>query len=172
MIYFTSDTHFNHEYIRSILNRPVDDVLINNWNKTVKTADTVYHLGDFCFGSHDIVKKYRAKLNGKIHLILGNHDYKNRIQNLPQLFSSINDILTLKYYHQKIILCHYAMRVWNASHYNSYHLFGHSHGGLEGQGKSFDIGVDCWDYRPVSIDRVMEEFEKLPNNFNLVKSRT
>ena len=31
---------------------------------------------------------------------------------------------------QLVVLCHYAMRVWDRSHYGSWHLYGHSHGNL------------------------------------------
>ena len=53
MIFFTSDTHFNHKAIISYCSRPFESVeemndrLIDNWNQVVKPNDTVYHLGDF-----------------------------------------------------------------------------------------------------------------------------
>jgi hypothetical protein len=31
---------------------------------------------------------------------------------------------------QPIVLCHYAMRVWNRSHHGAWHLYGHSRGNL------------------------------------------
>ena len=31
---------------------------------------------------------------------------------------------------QDIVLCHYAMRVWQKSHYGAWMLYGHSHGTL------------------------------------------
>jgi len=53
---------------------------------------------------------------------------------------------------QVIVLCHYAMRAWDRSHYGSWHLYGHSHGTLPGYGLSFEVAVDCWDFRPVGLD--------------------
>jgi len=79
MIYFTSDTHFDHENIIKYCNRPFKDVnhmnesMIENWNNTVNDTDTVMHLGDFSFKSD----KFINRLNGNITLIKGNHD-KNR----------------------------------------------------------------------------------------------
>jgi calcineurin-like phosphoesterase family protein len=78
--WFTSDTHFGHtkilEYEKEA--RPFNSVeqmnecLIDRWNSVVRPCDTVYHLGDFCFGRRNI--EIAAKLNGKKNLILGNHD--------------------------------------------------------------------------------------------------
>ena len=45
------------------------------------------------------------------------------------------------------------MRVWNQSHRGAWQLHGHSHGSLTDHGgKQTDVGVDCWDYAPVSFD--------------------
>ena len=79
-IWFTSDTHFGHsnilEYEKEA--RPFESVetmnetLIERWNSVVHPHDTVYHLGDFCFGKHNL--SIAARLHGKKRLILGNHD--------------------------------------------------------------------------------------------------
>lgn len=53
-----------------------DKMLIDNWNSVVSKDDTVWFLGDFCFGSTNI-KNYINKLNGHIKLIKGNHDKKS-----------------------------------------------------------------------------------------------
>jgi len=57
---------------------------------------------------------------------------------------------------QLIALCHYAMRVWRNSFHASWHLYGHSHGMLPEipHSLSFDVGVDCWDFYPVSIEEI------------------
>jgi calcineurin-like phosphoesterase family protein len=40
-------------------------------------------------------------------------------------------------------------------------LYGHSHGELpENDSLSFDVGVDCNNYAPVSLDEVNERMEK------------
>ena len=55
-----------------------------------------------------------------------------------------------------IVLFHYAMRVWNASHYGTWHLYGHSHGDLpdDETSLSFDVGVDCHNFYPLSYSDV------------------
>jgi calcineurin-like phosphoesterase family protein len=58
---------------------------------------------------------------------------------------------------QVIVLCHYSMQVWERSNHGSWHLFGHTHGKLKGVGMSFDVGVDCTDFVPLSLDQVAEK---------------
>ncbi|MFK5004710.1 hypothetical protein ACI4AP_29375, partial [Klebsiella pneumoniae] len=57
---------------------------------------------------------------------------------------------------QRIVLCHYAMEVWNKSHHQAWHLYGHSHGSLPDNpnAKKFDVGVDCHNYTPLSYQDV------------------
>jgi calcineurin-like phosphoesterase family protein len=62
------------------------------------------------------------------------------------------------------------MRVWNQSHRGALHLYGHSHGTLpdDANSKSFDVGVDCHDYHPISLDRVLAIMatKQQENNFD------
>lgn len=52
----------------------MNETLIDNWNKTVGPTDVVYHLGDFCFAGAAAWYSLLGQLNGRIHLILGNHE--------------------------------------------------------------------------------------------------
>ena len=78
--YLVSDTHFNHSNIIKYCSRPfsnieeMNKVIIDNWNNIVDKEDTVYHLGDFGFGTKEELKEIFDKLNGKKYLIMGNHD--------------------------------------------------------------------------------------------------
>jgi len=60
------------------------------------------------------------------------------------------------------------MRVWNRSHFNSWQLYAHSHGGLRPIGKQYDIGVDGDNYYPVSFDKLRTIMDKKQNNFNYI----
>jgi calcineurin-like phosphoesterase family protein len=91
-VYFTSDTHFYHSNIIGFCKRPfknvedMNETLIGNWNRVVSQDDIVFHLGDFCLGGSHEWTKILNRLNGKIYLILGNHD-------LPKIrnYHSIHD---------------------------------------------------------------------------------
>ena len=53
------------------------------------------------------------------------------------------------------------MQVWERSNHGSWHLFGHTHGRLKGIGLSFDVGMDCTDFVPLSLDQVASKMEQL-----------
>lgn len=169
MIFFTADTHFNHGNIIKYCNRPFESVdemnreMIKRWNSKVGHNDVVYHLGDFCFCRKygvDDIRYFYHQLNGKIHLIIGNHDDR-RVVHEANVFESIKDLDRVRFDNQKIVLCHYAMRIWNASHHGVWQLYGHSHGTLPDiGGLTFDVGVDNFDYYPLSFDEVKSIMDK------------
>lgn len=57
---------------------------------------------------------------------------------------------------------HYGMRVWPAQRRGAIHLYGHSHGWLQGTSRSLDVGVDCWNFYPVGIPQVLQQLTTLP----------
>ena len=66
---------------------------------------------------------------------------------------------TITIENQKIFLSHYAHRTWNHSFYGGWMLFGHSHNTMPDYGLSTDVGVDKWNYKPVSFDELKEYFK-------------
>lgn len=161
-IFFTSDFHFGHKNIIRLSNRPfstieeMDEELIKRFNSVVKSGDTVYDLGDSFFKTP---KVYAERLNGNIIRIKGSHD--GDIEQ-PRMLVVKPDGLLDEYGNKRYItLCHYAMRSWEKSHYASWHLYGHHHGNLEPYGLSFDVGVDCWNYFPVSLEEVSNKMSTL-----------
>lgn len=170
MFYLTADTHFGHNNIIRYCNRPfntvdeMDDKIIENWNNVVTNEDIVYVLGDFAFNNF---KTYVDRLNGtRIYLLPGDHD--KSAQNYGKL--KITDTtLNLKFNGgTSVTLSHWCYRVWHASHYNSFHAFGHSHGRLEPVGKSWDVGVDNNDFKPISIGEFIFIMGGRPNNINFI----
>ena len=169
-VFFTSDTHFWHTNIlgksaRGSVWSSVEDMnegLIERWNRKVPPNSTVYHLGDFSWKPKETTK-ILERLNGRVHLIIGNHD-PSATQYSPG-FSSVHPIRIVKGIHPlPVTLCHYGMRVWNQSHHGALHFYGHSHGSLPGSSQSCDVGVDVpeWDYSPVSLEELQAHLETLP----------
>lgn len=173
MIYFTSDLHFGHANILKpeYCDRPWDNVaemnrgLVENWNSVVKPQDEVWILGDCHCGrkSDKVALTWLPKCNGKKHLVKGNHDRPEFLEQAEAygIFKSIQDYAELKYNKTKFVLLHYPMRAWNGSHRGSIHLYGHTHGTREGVGRSMDVGVDAVGYKPISIDEVYERMMKI-----------
>jgi len=186
MIHFTADLHLSHKKVILYQNRPfesvqdMNDALITYWNLKVDPDDLVYILGDFAFfGSRDIL----PRLNGKKILLPGDHD-QDALNQARGFFLDIVPLINLsakeglpharellKQYDLSITLCHWCMRVWRKSHYNSWHLYGHSHGRLEPIGKSWDVGVDNNNFMPLSLLDVIEIMKTRPDNPNLVKKK-
>lgn len=164
--FFTADEHYFHEKIIGYCNRPfgsveeMNDELIRRHNEVVTERDTVFHLGDFCWNKDS--DEIRRQLNGLHMFISGSHDKWMMDTYFPQ-------ILERRFNEYYIVMCHYAMAVWPRSHYNSWHLYGHSHGRFENVGKSIDVGVDCNNYYPFSFNLIKTIMEGKPDNPNLVK---
>lgn len=165
-VFFTADTHFGHGGIITMCSRPwssvheMDEALIDNWNAVIRSDDTVWHLGDF---SHKAdLKRLRAifdKLNGTKHLVIGNHDRSDTLR-LP--WASKQQMAEIAVDGERLVLLHYAMRVWPAQHRGAIHLFGHSHGRLIGTSVSTDVGVDAWGYCPVTLPEIKQRLVAQP----------
>ena len=177
MIFFTSDLHLSHKRIAEVRQFPsveiMDELIIANWNKTVNDNDVVYVLGDVSLHLRgEEFARILNRLNGKrFYLVPGNHD---KLKNLPSgQFNILDHVACISIEKTPVVLCHYAMLVWPKSHYGSYLLYGHSHGGLRGKagflGKAVDVSLDCWEYTPVSWDRIKTLMISKPDNFNLLK---
>jgi calcineurin-like phosphoesterase family protein len=164
-IWFISDTHFGHSNIIRYCKRPFVDVnemdaaIIKNWNERVNDKDEVWHLGDFCLDANKH-NGYLEQLKGKLHFIHGNHDRTKVKKHSRWISSSPFQEIHIEDTH--ITLCHYAMRVWNRSHHRSLQLYGHSHSTLPGTDQSLDVGVDCWDFKPVSLAEIKARLATLP----------
>jgi calcineurin-like phosphoesterase family protein len=180
--FFTSDTHWKHTNIMRYSNRPfntveeMNEALIENWNKTVGPRDTVYHLGDFCFGNKSDVEEILKRLNGHVYWCYGNHDSKKggKAAIRAEGFTWKGNYKEAKMDGIRIMMAHYAHLVWNKSHHGTWFLCGHSHGELRFTLPDnvelaelrlpvlqLDVGVDVaykhlGEYRPFSYEEVKE----------------
>jgi calcineurin-like phosphoesterase family protein len=164
--FFTADHHFGHESIIEMCKRPFADVdamdraMIAIWNENVRPTDTIWHLGDFAHRADP--KRKRAilsRLNGNKHLIAGNHDDSDT---KSMAWGSVSQMKEITVDGQRIFLCHYGMRTWPGSRRGALHLYGHSHGTLPGNTQCIDVGVDVWNFRPVSLPQIREVLDREP----------
>lgn len=168
--FFTSDIHFGHANIIRFCNRPfadveeMDEAIVRHWNETVGEHDYIYILGDVSFSKAERTKALIQRLNGIKILIYGNHDKVIRDnKQIQSMFSETHEFLERDFKMEgasgkgkKIIMCHYALRVWNKSHHGSVHLYGHSHGTMPDDGtRSMDVGLDANNMRIISLEEVM-----------------
>lgn len=161
--YFTSDYHFGHTNILKYDNRPYTDIvthdndIIAKHNSIVTDEDEVYFLGDFTFSKDKkYVESLLVRLNGKKFFIKGNHDRSDMIKLYHKYGTYLGELAEIFVGEQKIVLCHYAMKVWNKSHCGAWHLYGHSHGSLfnDPSSLSFDVGIMLNNYYPLSFEQI------------------
>lgn len=171
-IWLTSDTHFGHAGILEWVGRPFADVgrmdegLIQVWNSLVRPRDTVWHLGDFSLGPKGTAARYFARLNGRKHLIRGNHDGEDV---LSMGWESVQDLASQRVDGVRLVLSHYPMLSWQGSSHNrdghvaSVMCHGHVHGTPRDSRLPHadpcraDVGVDMRSMAPVAAEALVEE---------------
>jgi calcineurin-like phosphoesterase family protein len=152
--FFTGDTHFGHGGAKALYRRPfasvaaMDDAMETRWNAVVSAVDEVWHLGDFAIG-HAGPAALLERLHGRKHLVIGNNDTE-RTSGLPGWASTCHYAEIAEGQHH-LVLCHYAFRSWRNMGKGWINLHGHSHGRLKPMPRQFDVGVDVWDFQPVTL---------------------
>lgn len=146
----------------------MDRGLISNLNQMVSSKDTIYHLGDFCFTRDSLAYgKAMHLIHGKTVFLRGNHDIGlqhasyficRRIEGMkifmrhwppwerPVKFThSFNIPLDVD-----LILCGHVHNKWKF----------HVHCSGQRRVPVVNIGLDAWNYRPVTLDIIMEEVDR------------
>lgn len=179
-IYLTSDLHFNHnrEFIwkaRGFTSvQEMNEEIIERYNALVRPDDDVYVLGDSSLGGGDeqILAANKAlieRLNGKLHIIRGNHDTGRRVTMYESCKNVVGPVLYADMIHYKgyhFYLSHFPTLTGNLEKESlkqcTCNLFGHTH-----QTTNFHldipymyhVGVDSHDCKPVLLDDVIKEME-------------
>jgi len=133
----------------------MNDIIINNWNGKVRQGDVVYHLGDFSFGNGEYIQQIRKRLNGRIVLIRGNHDIKPGA--LRNCGVNVENELRFNLAGFELYLRHrpvYDTIKWRGA---DYHLVGHIHNKWKRINRIINVGVDVWNFAPISLDELSAE---------------
>ncbi len=175
-VWFTADTHFYHGNILGFCRRPfssvdeMNEVLIANWNSLVAPDDHVFHLGDFCLGGAGKWTGILDRLNGRIHLVLGNHDTQYLGKGFMDRFESVSTQELIEVDGQRILMCHYPFLCYDGAYDGVWQIFGHVHSGTGSEGLDierlsilfpfqYDVGVDNNNYKPVSFRQLQDKIQ-------------
>lgn len=176
MKWFSADHHFNHRAVIDYCRRPFADVdemnaqLIRRWNALVDPADEVMYCGDFSFGNATQIKQILPQLNGVKFLIRGNHD-RGRTDSWWRNagFATVHPWVVMNIGGEGCVVSHYPYREHrhDEREFHDMHsdeglwlIHGHVHHEWKRRGKMINVGVDQWDYAPVSeveIVKLMNE---------------
>lgn len=187
MRFFTADLHFGHANIIRYCNRPfasVDDMneaMIDRWNITVSPDDSVFILGDLAMGKIEESLSLVPLLNGTKYLLPGNHD-RNWMRNkgFERWVPIYLGAGLIDWRDRPFVGAGEALGGVRHSHfpyapageyderYAEFHptdtghwlLHGHVHDAWKIRGRQINVGVDVWDFRPVSeleIINIMKE---------------
>jgi calcineurin-like phosphoesterase family protein len=169
-LWVVSDLHLNHVKISEYANRPFKSIeemnnkLVKNWNKLVKSSDTVICVGDLCL---DKAKKFGLfktnridywcnKLKGTKILIKGNHDANSKKHTLYKYY-------ILKYKNHTLLFVHDPQDI--PKEWIGWVICGHSHDHKNYPfcnpiKKQFNVSVEQTKYYPISIEIIIKTIEK------------
>lgn len=157
--WFTADWHLGHENIIKYCDRPfktarqMDRTIIKRYCERVKPEDTVFFIGDLSMKRRNYKEWYIdtfSKLPGTKHLILGNHDTLNPFDYVEAGFTSVHTALDIG----DFILAHDPAVA--TVDINRKFICGHVHRLFRRCGNVVNVGVDIWDFKPVSMDIIKE----------------
>lgn len=165
-IFYIADTHFYHEKIIDMCNRPFDNVeemnrkLIENWNKKVDNGDTVYILGDLVFkGGKEETIKILKQLNGTKVLLKGNHDRYVGQRDFDECFKFIREIHQVNDNKRQVIVSHYPIVDYAGMYYGAFMVYGHIHNKYVPHKNMFCASVENINYEPVTLDELIEIYK-------------
>ncbi len=165
--FFTSDTHFGDPRVLRIDRRPFpsipahDAALVERWNAAVAPEDDVWHLGDFALGpSPARIAELLARLHGRKRLVIGNNDGPATLD--APGWAGVQHYAETTVDGRRLVLCHYPFRTWRDMGKGVIDLHGHSHGRLKPAPRQYDVGVDAWDFQPVTLAAILNRRRRTP----------
>lgn len=176
--FVTADTHFGDAVAFAKFARPfesvqaTDEAIVRAINESVGRNDILLHLGDL-FGEREWTRAERSAAKRlrdgircrRIVLVRGNTDPVGE-RWFDGMIEEAHDLLTWRGWpgndRVRAVACHYPMRQWQGWPSGAVHLYGHVHGTLPECGRSTDVGVDCWGFRPIELAALLDALAARP----------
>lgn len=181
-----ADLHFGHskileyEEIRGKKFKSVSDMdehLILKWNRIVNPDDHTYIVGDFSFHSAEKTTEILSRLNGKKHLIMGNHDFQYSPSKLFSMgFSSVQMELIMKLSKTVMVkMNHFPYKGDSENEKGRYAqfrplkqdgiwlLYGHMHSKgtkINVEEKSICVSAELLNFTPINLDNILAMIQK------------
>lgn len=109
-IWLTTDTHFGHDRMLELENRPkgFEDKILQGYSQ-LQEGDMLVHLGDFCIGQDELWHQRFFKAlpyNNTTVLVRGNHDSKSDEWYYNHGWDFVCDSFSLNKFGKKILFTH------------------------------------------------------------------
>jgi calcineurin-like phosphoesterase family protein len=145
----------------------MNKALVEKHNSRVSPEDNVFFLGDFAFCSIEKQKHILSLLNGNKYLYLGNHDRSEKVMREIG-FLDVFKTGDMFFEGIKFRISHYPFAPYDHIEANirypdrrpsrdcDWLLCGHIHEKWKILENQINVGVDVWDFFPVSLNEILE----------------
>lgn len=130
-----------------------DNTIINNWNSVVNKKDTVFVLGDLTMEKATCYHLL-SRLNGNIHVILGNHDMRNHVPKLLEHVKTVSSCFKYK----NILFSHIPIHPFELDRYR-FNIHGHVHAKTLKDKRYINVSCEAVDYKPVALTELIKSRE-------------
>lgn len=172
--YCIADLHLDHVNILKHCRQQfhhiwdMNETIIENWNKTVREKDIVYLLGDICWTLESFA--YLRRLNGRIKIVLGNHDLfqVDKYLEVAEVVCGADQIVQKDF--GKIVLTHIPVHTQqlkpvikgdkegNATGRFRLNVHGHLHTEKVNDVRYRCVSCEQVNFTPILIDEIVEDF--------------
>jgi calcineurin-like phosphoesterase family protein len=188
--FYTADLHLGHERIIELSDRPFGSVgemnleLVERWNATVGDQDEIWVLGDLALGSIEDSLVLAGKLRGRKMLVTGNHDrcwpgnprWERWIERYARegfriIHSRGDRVIQRRIGDRTVQVSHFPytpdhrsraeLDAFRPADSGGWLIHGHAHNAWRVRDRQVNVGVDIWDYAPVSEERLARLIDRV-----------
>lgn len=165
--FFTADLHLYHSNMINYADRPFKDInemhsyITKSFNSILTADSDLYIIGDVTLLSSEFcgrVRKALSAINGRKHLVIGNHDTWKVRNYLENGITTVHSAGSFRYDGIRFFMMHDPAEYLAIENGTNVLLCGHIHTlfkHLFPKKRIINVGVDMWEYKPVSIEQIM-----------------